>query len=80
MSNRSSEHKRDPPRQKRWYQFSMNEVAGFLGLYLFSFILCRFDFGRHHVFQNPMSNRNAAVWGLVLAVVVFAFHKLKDDK
>jgi len=60
---------------KPWYKFSARPVILFLGMYGFGFLLFRFDISKHHPFRYPMSNRNAAVYGLALTIGVFLYQK-----
>jgi hypothetical protein len=78
MSNQSPKHENGGSPRKRWYRLSATDIGTFLALYGFGFLVCRFDLSRHHSFEHPMSNRNAAIWGLVLTIVFWGFSKLKD--
>jgi hypothetical protein len=68
----------DTPAKRRWYQVSKGQVWLFLGTYCLCFLLCRFDVSRHHPFEHPMTNRNAAIWGLVATVVVLLIQRLRS--
>jgi len=76
MSNHAPQRANGSPLRKPWFQVSKTKIAAFLGLYGFSFLVCRFDIRKHHLFQDPMTNRNAGVWGFVLTIVVWGIGKV----
>src|ERR1041385_8065321 len=72
---------REPGTKLRaWYKFSAREVGSFVAMYGFSFLLFRFDISKHHPFRYPMSNRNAAVYGLGLTIGVILYQKWIVEK
>ena len=71
--------KQDEP-QKRWYRPSAAEGWTYALVYVFSFLIFRFDIRKQHTFENPMSYKTAALWGLGLTLAMFEYHKLKDSE
>jgi hypothetical protein len=77
MSN--SERKPDET-GKPWFRPPIADVVIFLLGYGLCFVMLRFNLTGRHTLHHPMTNRNAAIFGLVVTVVALLYWKWKHER
>ena len=75
----SPKERTDSSQRRRWYELPKSRLGLFLVLYCIGFVVCRFDLSKHHALEHPMSNQDAAIWGLVIALVLFLVWRLRGE-
>jgi hypothetical protein len=66
--------------RKPWFPSSGIDLVIFLLCYSLCFLMFRFDLTRHHALGHPMSNRDAAIFGLLITVAAFLYWKWKHER